>query len=372
MSRGYCQINFKGKYKVEKRIHEIIKLHQQFWSGETMDSPLVSFKIAPDYFFSTHFKASRALLIPGKEITPDMIDVDEFIKDYQKAADEIDAVDQDGFWTAEPFVGFPWMEAICGCKVYATESSYISHHCLSGIEEYEKIIFDSENPWFKKYMEFTVKLFKEFKGRYFIGQPILRGMSDVVGALIGQTEMIYTMYDYPEEVKKLMSRIADIFLHIIKSQQDAIEPLYGGYSMGFYHLWSPGRCMWFQEDLTSLMSPDQYREFLAEQHEKILSCYDYTGIHLHSSSFHVLEDLLSLERLKVIEINKDIGGLTVEQMMPVFKRVQQKGKKLMVWGDLNNEEIDMIKNNLDMKGLHFNIIAPGVPEAVKLLEHIRK
>jgi hypothetical protein len=142
--------------------------------------------------------------------------------------------------------------------------------------------------------------------------------------------------------------------------------------MGFYHLWSPGKCVWFQEDLTALLSPGHYREFVKKQHEKICSSYDYTGIHMHSSSFHMLDDILSLEKLKVIEINKDVGGLTVDQMIPVFKKVQEKGKNLIIWGDLNSDEIDLIKNSLRMKGLHFNIMAKSVSEARELMEHIRR
>jgi hypothetical protein len=68
-------------------------------------------------------------------------------------------------------------------------------------------------------MEFTVKLNKVFNGKYSIGQPITRGVSDVVGALIGQTELVYAMYDYPEEVKSLMSSIADIFLKVIRASR---------------------------------------------------------------------------------------------------------------------------------------------------------
>lgn len=357
---------------MQNRVQQSIELHQRFWSGETMSHPLVAFRLAPDFFFSNHSKASRALMIPGKEITPDMIDVDTFIDDYKKVAEETQQIKQDAFWTAEPFTGFPWIEAICGCQVYATENSYITHPCLSGVEQHEKIFLNPENQWFKKYMEFTTKLFKEFKGKYTIGQPITRGMSDVTGALIGQTEMVYAIYDSPEEVKILMSKIADIFLNIIKIQQEAIEPLYGGYSMGFYHLWSPGKCVWFQEDLTCLMTPEQYRVFIKPQHERICANYDYTGIHMHSSSFHILDEILDIERLKVIEINKDIGGLTVSQMIPVFKKVQSKDKKLIIWGELNKEDIDLIKNNLELKGLHFNIIIPSVSEARELLEYIRK
>ncbi|MGE4284257.1 MAG: hypothetical protein AB7G87_11125 [Clostridia bacterium] len=357
---------------MKSEIQKIIELHRQFWSGEIMAHPLAAFRIAPDFFFSTHINASRTLLVPGQEITPKMIDVDAFLDDYKRAAQEIEQIGQDAFWVAEPFVGFPWMEAICGCSVFATENSFISHPCLSSVQEHNKVAVNDENLWLEKYMEFTTKLIDLFKGKYSIGQPITRGITDVVGALIGQTEMVFAIYDYPDETKLLMSKVADVFLKVIKKQQDLISSVYGGYSMGFYHLWSPGKCMWFQEDLTSLISPAQYREFVKKLHIEICSHFDYTAIHMHSSSFHLLDEILDIDRLKVIEINKDIGGLTIEQMIPVFKKVQDKGKKLIIWGDINQTDIDMIKDNLQMKGLHFNIIAPDVSVAKELSQYIRK
>lgn len=124
---------------MQNRVQNLIELHQRFWSGEEMSHPLVAFRLASDFFFSTHFKASRALMIPGKEITPDMIEVEAFMDDYKRVAEETQQISQDAFWVAEPFTGFPWIEAICGCQVYATENSYITHPCLSSVEEHEKI-----------------------------------------------------------------------------------------------------------------------------------------------------------------------------------------------------------------------------------------
>jgi hypothetical protein len=40
--------------------------------------------VAPDFFFSRHFGAAKELLVPGRVITPDMIDVDRFLPDYER------------------------------------------------------------------------------------------------------------------------------------------------------------------------------------------------------------------------------------------------------------------------------------------------
>ena len=53
-----------------------IQLHHAFWNREPLKRPLVSFHIGQDFFFSRHYRAAQHLLVNGKQITPDMLDVD--------------------------------------------------------------------------------------------------------------------------------------------------------------------------------------------------------------------------------------------------------------------------------------------------------
>lgn len=351
------------------RIDERIKLHEQYWRREPVKRPIVGFRTG-DYFFSKNSSAARRLLVPGKTITADMIDVDLFVEDYANVCEEIEQTGQDAFYAVEPFVGFPWMEAICGCEVLATENSFVTEPYLAYPIEMDKIKLDTENQWYKKYMEFVSKLSIAFNNKNPVAQPIMRGALDVLGALIGQEELVYAIYDYPEETKALLSRITDIFLEIIQNQQDAQKPFFNGYSMGFYHLWCPGRCIWFQEDLTSLISPDHYSQFVYDLHNRICSGYDYTAIHLHPSSFYLLDFLLGMERLKVIEINKDIGGPSIQEMVPVFEKVQRAGKNLIIWGSLDYDDVDCLSDCIESRGVYLNIVAPDVLSAAKMMEYI--
>jgi hypothetical protein len=197
----------------------------------------------------------------------------------------------------------------------------------------------------------------------------MRGPSDVVGALVGQSAMILMMNDHPEQMHEIFQRIAKIFKNVIRSQQEIIPPYHSGYSFGFYHLWAPGKCIWFQEDLTALYSPDYYRRFLRDADELICQDHDYTLVHLHPASFFILDDLLQIEKLKAVEINKDIGGPSVEQMLPVMAKIQET-KNLVVWGELSVEEVNLILDSLTDRRLHLNICTPSVYRAKEIFDHI--
>lgn len=354
------------------QLHEQQKilLHNAFWDRKPLKRPLVSFQLE-EYFVSKRFKSARQLLTAGKKITPDMLDVDELMGDYERMYQEAFSIGQDGFWAAEPFNGIPWMEAFFGCEIYGRENSFISHPSIKSMEELRKIEFDANNPWFKKYMEFVDKLGKFSAERFPIGQPIMRGASDTVGALLGQTELIYALVEEPEAIREAFSKVMTAFKEVIKMQLDASPDFHGGYSMGFYHVWCPERCIWFQEDLSALLSPKIYNDFLLEPDTFACKDYNYTAMHLHPVSFFLIDSLMQIDSLKAIQINKDFGGPSVEEMIPTFQKVLTK-KNLIIFGDLDETDIDCIEANLPKKGVFLNLFAPTVERARELMDYVEK
>ncbi|HUX13992.1 MAG TPA: hypothetical protein VMW87_13255 [Spirochaetia bacterium] len=353
--------------------------HRAFWQRRPQERPLAAFRIG-DFFFSRHFEAAHPLLVPKAHVYPEMIAVDAYIHDYERMFAESESLQQDGFWTAEPFTGIPWMEAILGCDIIGAEASFSTTHPYNSAAEATDAIEallaggdDSAEPpnrWLDLYLEFTRMLVSISGGRFPVAQPIMRGPTDMVAALLGQQDMVYALIDDPQTMHRLVEAVTSVFLRTISLQQALVPTFEGGSSLGFYHVWAPGRSIWFQDDLSALLSPDLYREFFLPAARSICSAYEYTAVHLHSSSFHVLDDLLSLPELKSVEVNKDIGGPSIAEMMPVFEKVLQK-KALIIWGDLTPEELAQIESRLPARGLFLHIVVPTMEEAAELNAHIQ-
>jgi hypothetical protein len=342
--------------------------HHAFWERKPLDRPLVSFQLN-DYFVANRMHASADLRVDKKKIEPEMLIVDRFLDDYERMYQEACATGQDGFWVAEPFNGIPWMEAIFGCDIYATQNSFVSAHCLDSPAGLKKLRFDPDNPWVRKYVEFVVKLSKLSAGRFPVGQPILRGASDIVGALLGQTEMVFAIYEEPEIVRAAYFTVLDGLRQLIALQFEATPRFLGGYSMGLYEVWCPEKCIWFQEDLSALLSPQIYADFLLDPDASVCEGYAYTAAHLHPASFFIVDSLLQIDALKAIQINKDVGGPSVAEMIPVFRKVLER-KNLIVFGDLDEAEIDCLTGKLPPMGLFLNIFAPSVERAAQLMDHV--
>jgi DNA-binding FadR family transcriptional regulator len=344
-------------------IEERLALHRAFWAREEQPRPLASFRVG-DFFFSRHFKAAHGLLAPDTSITPEMLDVAAFLPDYERMFQESEAVGQDGFWAGEPFTGIPWMEAILGAPIRAGRESFTSRPWLSSpAEALEKVRFDPQNPWLAKYLEFTAALVQQSRGRYPVGMPIMRGPSDMIGALLGQQEMVLAlMMEDPVVMRRLIERVTRAFLSVIDAQRRLVPAFHGGTALGFYHVWAPGASIWWQDDLSAILSPKVYREFFLDSARLILAGHPHTAFHLHPASFFIIDELLSLEGLRVIEVNKDIGGPSVKEMLPVLTKIMQ-ARGLILWGDLTIEDLEVVKRSLPCRGLCLHVVAPTLAEA---------
>jgi hypothetical protein len=295
-----------------------------------------------------------------------MIDVDSFLEDYERQFNEITRLGQSGVWTAEPYTGIPWMEAFWGCEIIANRESFTARPAVKEAGDLEKLRFNPDNPWVVKFFEFVKKLNELSDGRFPVGAPIMRGQGDTAGALMGQTEFIYALYEEPEIIKKTLAKVVDSFLYIYGEMHRLNKPFYGGSSLGLYHVWTPGESLWFQDDISALLSPALYREFFLENERYICGKYKYTMMHLHPSSFHLLDDVLSNENLMAVEINKDAGGPSVKQMLVQYRKVLEKKRRLVIWGELSEEDVICVLDNLPLEGVYFNILPPDVESAERL------
>lgn len=89
-------------------------------------------------------------------------------------------------------------------------------------------------------------------------------------------------------------------------------------------------------------------------------------IHLHSTSMFLLDPILEIEEIRCFEINNDVLGPPLDQMVPYFQRVQQARKPLLIRGSFTPEEIRLLLDSLEPRGLFFNIMVNSLEEVESL------
>jgi hypothetical protein len=80
----------------------------------------------------------------------------------------------------------------------------------------------------------------------------------------------------------------------------------------------------------------------------------------------LLEGFLECEEIQAFEVNNDALGPPVAKMVPHFQRIQRAGKPLLIRGSFRPEEMRLLMDSLEPRGLFLNIMVNDMAETEAL------
>jgi 5-methyltetrahydrofolate--homocysteine methyltransferase len=262
------------------------------------------------------------------------------------------------------------MEAIVGCPVIAdhgtgsARSQPVSHDPADRVPA--SLVGD---PWSELARAFLVALADESRGSFPLGTTLMRGFSDLLAALYGSPDFFYHLVDEPAKMDPLIDRICDLWIAFAETQLEVIPDFHGGVGSYFYNLWLPGRGCVLQEDASALLSPSLFERFLVPAIERVASVFDTTMIHLHPGAFIPVDQLIKT-KLTAIELHIDLGGVSAEELLPVYRRIQER-KPLMIWGDLTDQDVAILADQLDPQALAVNAVVHDRAQAERYWKRLK-
>jgi len=346
-----------------------IERYKAFWNREEVDRPLVGFSFVGWYPLE-YFTACKSWKVDDY-ITPEMIDPDEWLDDYEGLLREGEEVEDDMLRGACPIqVAFPcFIPAIFGCKIRVLPDNVMGEEQKLSWEEALEKRLDQESPWFKKYVEFAEALVHRSQGRYPISHGVELGPTDLHAVLRGHNESIMDLMDEPKKSAELLMQLGHVFAEFFQESWKRIPLYHDGYFDAQYQLWAPGPIIRMQEDATAVFSPDLYREFVQPVDRMIAKQFDCSFIHLHSTSMFMLDAFLEIEELRCFEINIEAFNIPVKGMIDYFKMVQDADRPLLIRGSLTEDELRLVLDSLDPRGLYLHIM-PESKEKIDVLRTI--
>ena len=341
-----------------------LQRYRAFWEGAPAERPLIGFSVGGWFPLQTYPSVQK--LRASANLSVQALDPEMFFNDYDRIVTSFEKVRDDVIRAVAPFPPFPWLEAMLGCRVQVGEESIWVEEGGFDYTALGDLNLTVSNPWRKRYLEFAQALKDRYGHRCPVGQPILRGVSDMIAALRGSATMATDLYDYPGQYRQLGRMCSDLLLGLIREQHAIAGPFQAGYVIEQFSLWAPGETIRIQEDASALMSPKLYVRFLQEEDRRLAAAFPYNLIHLHASSLFLLKEILEIKELRCIQINKDVGGLTIEQELPCFKEVQASERKLLIRGKLDREDLWLLRKNLSPRGLYLQVVVETVEETMTM------
>jgi len=343
-----------------------IERYKAFWNRDDVDRPLVGFSFVGWYPLE-YFTACKPWKVDD-HITPGMLNPAEWLDDYEVLLREGETVDDDMIRGACPIqVAFPcFLPAMLGCEIRVLPDN------VMGIEQklpWEQALqkgLDREDPWYLKYMDFADALVRRADGRYPVSHGVELGPTDLHALLRGHNESLVDLLDEPEKSAELLMNMGHLFAAVFSSVWERIPLWQDGYFDAQYQLWAPGPIVRLQEDATAVFSPDLYRKLVQPVDRMVAEQFDCSFIHLHTTSMFILDAFLEIEALRCFEINIESFNIPVKEMIPYFKMVQGADRSLLIRGSLSEDEMRLVVDSLDPRGLYLHIMPESKEEVDRL------
>ena len=339
-------------------VHELMALHSAFWDRK-LDEPIVNAKLSLAGWYR-HVPA----LPPqwndqdGLMLEPHMLSPDQ-LQPTPRTLEGEDATYSDvAFNVLCPYHRIPWLPAIVGCalKVSATaQTIWPISYLKDDWHELDNQGFAPRLDWLDRLLQFVRHICdRYYPDRCIPAQDMItRGTGDLALNTLGSERFFLGLYDHPEEMKFLLQRITDLYIHWAEAQLEVIPQTHGGYC-NQYGIWCPGRCILFQQDYAVSLSEALFDAFIMPTCRRVADAFDYSVIHTHSGFPQLAQWMLGQDELTAIQVALDPNGPSLEESIPVWNDILDR-KPLIISGPLTAQQLDMLLAKLSPSGLWLDV-----------------
>ncbi|MBQ9116238.1 MAG: hypothetical protein IJY04_04395 [Clostridia bacterium] len=205
----------------------------------------------------------------------------------------------------------------------------------------------------------------------------LGGIMDVVASLRGSENLLYDLYDYPDEVKEFTARVTELWFKSFDAQLAAVNaaglPCNSWMNIPSYEPWYPLQC-----DFCAMISPSQFEEFILPHIVQQVEYMPRSIYHLDGQGeLPHLDMLLDIPGLTGIQWTPGAGQAELwdEKWFPIYKKIQDKKKNLVLLGGINQSDMagmERLIKTLDPTGVFISAWFSDIATGEDILEKIEK
>lgn len=225
------------------------------------------------------------------------------------------------------------LAAYLGSDISFKEDTIWFHPCIEDWDEAPAFRFDSENPWFQKHLA-LVKRCRELAGDdFYVDMPDLMENLDVLASLKNAQELLCDMLEDPDSIKERVRQMDDIYYEYYDRFYDTIKDTEGGNAYTVFQIWGPGRTVKLQCDLSAMISPDYFRDFVQESLRRQAQGADQVLYHLDGpQAIRHLDALMEIEEIDALQWTSGDAGPdgTLEEWDAIYDKARAAGKSLWI------------------------------------------
>jgi hypothetical protein len=240
-----------------------------------------------------------------------------------------------------------------GAKVFSTpETAWFEPAELLPIDQVT-LEYQEKNTWWLQAQELTRKAVEKWGNSLVVAHTDIGGNFDILASLRTTQQMLFELYDSPEDVARLIHQITGLWIRYYNELHMLIKPAGRGTST-WAPIWSPGRCYMLQSDFSYMLSPKMFERYILPDLDACTRVLDHSLYHLDGKGeIPHLGHLLSMEHLHGIQWIPGDGAPPPEEWLDLLKRIRDAGRLVQLF--VKPEGALKIARALGGKGFAFYI-----------------
>lgn len=263
---------------------------------------------------------------------------------------------------------------IGGSYKVSTETVWFdSEQFIKDWENPPRILFDEQSDMWQRIVD-SQRFYATDPDVHF-SMTDLGGPLDIVASLRGTENLLYDLYDYPDEVKEFSSKVTAEWYKAFDRQVEIIKAAGQPYNCWMNVIskkpYSPLQC-----DFCYMISPAQFEEFVLDDLVAQTNYMERSIYHLDGPGELVHVDMLTdMPKLTGIQWTSGAGNppLCDECWYDLYRKVQDKKKNLVLLGGVSEDDMagsERLIKSLDPTGVYISAKFSSKEKAEDMMEKI--
>lgn len=215
--------------------------------------------------------------------------------------------------------------------------------------------YDSNNVWLNRIKEICIEAMKRWQGQVLLGMPDLGGPSDILSTFRPGDGLLLDLYDYPEEVNRLIWELHDLWHRFYNEICEVLQPVNPGYS-SWCQIYCDKPSYVLQSDFSYMIGPEMFNEFIKPELTATCKKLPNTIYHLDGvGQLNHLDSLLEINELDAVQWVPGDGKPDQSQWPEVYRKINKAGKGIQLFNGF--ECLDAVAQQTGTyKGIHHTAI----------------
>lgn len=194
--------------------------------------------------------------------------------------------------------------------------------------------YDPDNVWLRRVKDIYRAGMKKWGGNVAMGMADLGGALDLLAVFRTTEGLLFDLYDKPEEVKRLVGELHDLWLRFYGEIGEILRGSQGFTDWGSIYYEKPTYML--QCDFAYMIGTDMFEEFALEELKQTAEHFGGAFYHLDGiGQLRHLDALLNAEAIKGIQWVPGEGEPRTRDWSDVYRKIGSRYKKIQAYYDLD-------------------------------------